>query len=360
MPFGRRWKHYSKMTMKKTIAIVAVAAILAVFAFFAPRAVRAINYGREVPVLMYHNVLDDEDLSLWQVSAEEFARQMDELKAAGWKTILPDDIWRASRGLCILPRKPIVITFDDGYEGVMKFAEPVLKKHGFKAICYLIVGRIAGEGPERGSFDSGPLLSTNEVADMAARGTVAFGSHSMSHKPIVGRLANEIRESRYALRRLTGVKTHSYCYPHGLYGHDAMYDALRAAKFRTALICEDELYRFGVETNLLAIPRVSVYGGRHDFRIAQASLAGGHADVTVLNEGAAVPVRCLLRERADGRQFISDGPPVRLGQGRRAEGTSARFHWSSLPEDLDASSLEAIVCEQNGLFTYGEPQPLCE
>lgn len=346
------------MKTKKTVAIVAGAAILAAAAFFTPSAVRAINYGREVPILMYHNVLDDETLSVWQVSAEEFARQMDELKAAGWKTILPDDIWRASRGLFILPRKPVVITFDDGYEGVMTFAEPVLKEHGFKAICYLVVGRIAGEGADRGSFDSGPLLSTNEVAAMAARGTVSFGSHSMSHIPNAELLANEIRASRYALRRSTGVKTHSYCYPHGIYGHASMYESLRASKFHTALICDDKLYHFGVETNLLAIPRISVYGGPHDFRIVQASMAGGHAEATVHNEGAAVPVKCLLREGKSGRQFVSDGPPVRLGQGRRADGTSAQFHWSSLPEDLDASSLEAIVCEQNCLFTYGAPRPI--
>ena len=40
---------------------------------------------------------------------------MDDLRDAGYQTILPDDIRRASRGWGWLPPKPVVITFDDGY-----------------------------------------------------------------------------------------------------------------------------------------------------------------------------------------------------------------------------------------------------
>ena len=343
------------MRQKGFIFTVLMLAAAGVAAFALPHIVRAVNYGREIPILMYHDVQNGDKLGLWQVSAREFERQMDDIAADGRKTILPDDIWRASRGYYILPRKPVVITFDDGYEGVMRNAEPVLEAHGFKAICYVIVGRLAGEGPERGSFDSGPLLSTNEVAAMGARGVISFGSHSMTHKPIPKSLANEIRESRYALRRLTGLKTHSYCYPHGRHGYDFMYAALRDAKFRTALICDDRLYRFGVETNLLAIPRVSVYGGKHDFSIEKALLDGDCAEAVVSNNGAAMPVRCMLRDKVTGRRFVSEGEPVWLGRGRRGKGETAVFHWSSLPTGLDAANLEVVVCEQNALFTYGLP-----
>lgn len=347
------------MRARKCVLAAIVLVAVAMAALCLTHAVRAINYGREVPALMYHNILEGDRLSVWQVSSEEFVRQMDELKADGWTTILPNDIWRASRGLYLLPRKPVVITFDDGYEGVLKYAEPTLASHGFKAICYLIVGRIAGEGEDRASFDSGPLLSTNEVAAMARRGVVSFGSHSMTHQPVPMALAQEIRQSRRALRRITGVRTRSYCYPHGLH-YDFMYEALRAARYRTAFICDDTLYRHGVETNLFAIPRVSVYGGHHDFHIEQVSLHDGKADATVVNTGSAIPVRCMLRDRKQGRRFISDGDPARIGHGRRSQGESATFHWSALPNDLEASDLEAIVCEQNALFTYGQPRPLGE
>ena len=147
---------------------------------------------RDIPILMYHNVLDGENLSKWQVSASDFEMQMRQLKEGGYTTILPRDIWRASRGWGLMPRKPIVITFDDGYEGVMKFAEPILAKYGFKAICYIVCGRIGGEGEARATFDSGPLLSTNECAALARRGTVSIGSHSMLHRQVATFFAGRV------------------------------------------------------------------------------------------------------------------------------------------------------------------------
>lgn len=331
------------------LAIPALAAAAAAAVF----AARAWNNGRDIPVLMYHNVLDGGNLSVWQVSTEEFARQMDELSAAGYRTILPNDIWRASRGYRLLPRKPVVVTFDDGYEGVVRNAEPILAKHGFRAICYLIAGRIAGEGADRGSFDSGPLLSSNEVAAAAARGTIVFGSHSMTHIPNPRHLAAEIPESRHVVRRMSGVKTRDYCYPHGLHGYDFMDEALRRGKYRTALICDDRMFRLTPEADLFAIPRVSAYGGVHNFRITSFSFGGGRASATVANSAVAMPVRCMIRDKASGRTWLSDGDPVRIGQSNRNAVLSATFAWHGLPSDLDPSNVEAIVSEQNGLFTYG-------
>ncbi len=338
------------MMARKTLVAAAVAAAAAAAAW---RAAMLWNEGREIPVLMYHNVLpDDGTLTVWQVSEDEFARQMRELDHGGYTPILPDDIYWAARGLRLLPRKPVAITFDDGYEGVMKYAEPILAEHGFRAICYVIVGRLGGEGADRGVFDSGPLLSTNEVSAMARRGTIAIGSHSMTHVPAWRQLAMEIPESRYALRRLTGVKTKSYCYPHGLCGYDDMNAALRHGKFRTALACGDAMFHFSRGADLYAIPRVSVYGGRHEFEIRDFGAGEGRAAATVRNVGAPMPVRCMLVERRTGRVHISDGAAVRIGQGRRNTVPEATFEWTGLPKGLGTGDFEAVVCEQNGLFTY--------
>ena len=209
---------------------------------------------RDIPVLMYHNVLPgDEADGVWKVSAEEFRRQMDDLRDAGFRTILPDDLRRASRGWGWLPAKPVVITFDDGYEGVMRHAEPVLRDHGLQAICYVIVDRLGADGEPRTSFDSGPLLTTNEVAAMAARGTVAIGIHSRTHARDPRLLAAEARSGRGALRARTGIKSKSYCYPFGMHGQPYMREAVEAAHYRTALICEDKMFHYAPA--LATIPR---------------------------------------------------------------------------------------------------------
>ncbi len=290
---------------------------------------------------MYHNVCGgDGPLSVWQVSAEEFERQMEELDQAGYETILPNDIARAAHGWRRLPRKPVVITFDDGYAGVAEFAEPVLAKHGFRAICYVIVNRLGEPGGPRTSFDSGPLMTTDEAAALHARGTVLLGSHSLTHVPNPKKLTAEISAARYRLRERTGVKSRDYCYPFGLHGSDAMYAALRDSHYSTALICEDKMFRFGVETNLFAIPRLSVYGGRH--AVGFAGVDGNSGKVAVTNGGMRIPLKVVARRESDGAVWETDLQRV---AGRKA----AVF---ILPAEALAAPCLLEARDKAGLFTY--------
>ncbi len=296
---------------------------------------------RDIPVLMYHNVLQDGELSVWQVSEEEFGRQMAQLEEAGYTTVLPRDIERASRGWGWLPEKPVVITFDDGYEGVAKCAEPILARHGMKAICYPVVGLLAKEGEERATFDSGPILTAAEAAAMARRGVVALGSHSLTHSRGNPRqLAAEIGPSRGELRRRTGVKPSDFCYPHGLHGYDYMYDALRRSHFRTAMACGDRMFRYGTDTNLLAIPRLSVFGGRHDIRVE--SVLPEKGEVWLVNSGSRIPLRVRIEDEAGNRRWESDMQTV---------GGTGPVVYRFPPEALEGErSIEAW--DQAGLFRY--------
>ena len=231
------------------------------------------------------------------------------------------DIERASRGWGWLPDKPVVITFDDGYEGVLTFAEPILARHGFRAICYVIVDRLGGEGAERGSFHSGPLLSTNEVAAEV--------------------LAAEIRGARYLLREKTGARSRDYCYPFGLYGYDSMYAALRECRYKTAMTCDDRVFRYGTDTNLLAIPRLSVYGGRHDIAVAAADPAAG--TVSLVNDGRPLPLRAVLRRESDGRAWASDDVLEVRGD------TVADYRF---PPEAFAAPYRVEAWDKAGLFRY--------
>lgn len=324
---------------RKTVAVLVCAAVV----LAAARTVQLVHQlrPRDIPVLMYHDVLDGGDLDVWQVSADEFVRQMDQLAEAGYETILPRDVERASRGWGWLPDKPVVITFDDGYEGVKEFAEPVLAARGFKAICYVIVDRLSGDGEPQTSSSGSTMLSTNEVAAMASRGTIAIGSHSLTHQPIPALLSEEIRKSRYAIRRITGIKTRDYCYPFGLHGYDHMYRALRESHYATAMICDDRLFRYGTDTNLLAIPRLSVYGGRHAIGVAAEDAAAG--TVTVTNAGVELPLKAVVRRDSDGRTWEADA--------RRVGGRRRAAVYGFPPEAL-AEPHRIEAWDKSGLFRY--------
>lgn len=82
-----------------------------------------------VPILMYHHVgsLPPEadnvrrDLT---VSPEAFEAQLRWLSGQGYEAVSLEQIYLATQGQLLLPKKPVVFTFDDGYADVFLEAVP--------------------------------------------------------------------------------------------------------------------------------------------------------------------------------------------------------------------------------------------
>src|ERR1700712_4161674 len=89
--------------------------------------------ARAVPVLMYHHVSPSPGMIT--VSPENFAAQMAYVARAGYTTVSAAQLAAYLAG-DPLPRKSIVLTFDDGYLDNWVHAHPVLEKHGLTAICF--------------------------------------------------------------------------------------------------------------------------------------------------------------------------------------------------------------------------------
>jgi hypothetical protein len=110
--------------------------------------------------------------------------------------------------------------------------------------------------------------------------------------------------SRKAVKAITGVKTRDYAYPFGLHGYGFMYDSLKSSRYRTAVICEDKMFHYGVETNLFAMPRLSVYGGNRELKVASVDRASG--SVTLTNVGESIPLRVTVIDAASGKEWSSE------------------------------------------------------
>jgi len=103
----------------------------------------------------------------------------------------------------------LVITFDDGDSSIYRYAFPILKKYGVRAIVFLIVDYIGKDD----SWDITPLggksphLSWDEIYEMKEWGIV-FGSHTMSHRNLTkltaAEMAYELGESKRALEEQLG------------------------------------------------------------------------------------------------------------------------------------------------------------
>jgi peptidoglycan/xylan/chitin deacetylase (PgdA/CDA1 family) len=168
-----------------------------------------------VPILMYHSVsltaLDGERLA---VTPQTFRRQMEFLKKHHYNVIPLRDLVDIVRHKKRIPRKTVVITFDDGYKDNYTQAFPVLKEYGFSATIFVIIDEL---GRSRGD-----RLNWQELQEMQASGLITIGSHGVNARPLVNikdteGLISQILLSKRILEDRLNKKVDLFSYPEGAF-----------------------------------------------------------------------------------------------------------------------------------------------
>jgi len=181
-----------------------------------------------VPVLMYHVINPPPAGAPFPglyVPADEFAAQMQALKAAGWHAVTMDQLeayW--TRGVPLGPGKPIVLTFDNGYASQYKNALPILKRMGWVGNENI---QLSGLPPSQGG------LSDAQVQELIAAGW-ELDTQGISHADLItldaAQLKYQVATARQILRKRYGVPVNWFCYPSGHYDATVI-AAVKAAGF---------------------------------------------------------------------------------------------------------------------------------
>ncbi|MFA4887821.1 MAG: polysaccharide deacetylase family protein [Candidatus Nanoarchaeia archaeon] len=95
------------------------------------------NLGKSVPTLVYHQVVEVANATD-KVTIINFEAQMKYLNQSGFipVTVSQYNAWK--KGEFAMPKKPILITFDDGWSSIYKEAYPIMKKYGLKGTEFII------------------------------------------------------------------------------------------------------------------------------------------------------------------------------------------------------------------------------
>ncbi len=165
-----------------------------------------------LPIVMYHK------------PPANFDQQMQVLKAKGYSTIHMSDVASFIAGKTSLPAKPVVITFDDGFE-VQRDTMSVLQKNNQKATLYLIQGGAMSHyciGLLRKNTACGDsYLSVPEVKSMMSSNLIEIGDHTVDH-PNIASLSEadqqfQILTNKKFLEQTFGVPITTFAYPYGNY-----------------------------------------------------------------------------------------------------------------------------------------------
>ena len=204
-----------------------------------------------VPILMYHVVASPPAGTpypeLW-VRPSRFADQITALARAGYHATTLDAVWRAWHGHGPMPRHPIVLSFDDGYQSQSTNARRMLARLGWPGVLNLEVNNVRLPGGIRRS----------QVRAMMRDGW-EIDAHTLTHPDLTTvdatRLRHEVAGSRSWLRNAFGVPVNFFCYPAGRY--DATVEAaVRAAGYEGATTTEAGIAT--LHDDPYAMPRVRV------------------------------------------------------------------------------------------------------
>jgi peptidoglycan/xylan/chitin deacetylase (PgdA/CDA1 family) len=168
-----------------------------------------------VPILMYHHISDAPTYNVLDrsltVTPDMFSQQLDYLKAQGYHSITLNQLMNALYYGGPLPDKPIVLTFDDGYEDNYHFAYGILRDHGYSGMFYIITGKVGWAGQ----------MTWGELHDMLNHG-MQIGSHTIHHVDIGAVLLDsltqaqqELQISQQTLEQNLGIPIQHFCYPNG-------------------------------------------------------------------------------------------------------------------------------------------------
>ncbi|MGF1493991.1 MAG: polysaccharide deacetylase family protein [Microcoleaceae cyanobacterium] len=206
-----------------------------------------------VPVIMYHDILPEKEV-FFDVTVEEFEAHLEQIKDSGATPISLDQLMKHLATGLPLPEKPIVLTFDDGYEGHYDIVYPLLKEYGYPAVFSIFKDKVDGKIVGRST------VTWRQLREMAADPLVTIAAHSITHPSDLTELPDvqlqlEVVESKRILEDKLGIEIRYFTYPEGNY--DERVSAwVKVAGYESALTMDNDEDRFSNESkSLLAIDR---------------------------------------------------------------------------------------------------------
>jgi peptidoglycan/xylan/chitin deacetylase (PgdA/CDA1 family) len=183
-------------------------------------------------ILMYHRIVEPPPgfaRPKYNVPPSRFEAQLRGLLARGFEAWPLRKILEHHRAGQAIPRQAFVVTFDDGFDNVYRFAWPILERLRVPATIFLATAYL--DSPDAFPMDDWELAGSNRVPavcwrplttrhcrEMQASGLVELGAHTHTHQDFrerPGAFDEDLRRCMAELRGRFGVQTATFAFPFG-------------------------------------------------------------------------------------------------------------------------------------------------
>lgn len=236
-----------------------------------------------VPVFMLHDVVKGKTVGN-RIGTDDFRAILKGLKAKGYDTILLSDLkdYLSGNASIKLPKKPMILTFDDGYKSNLDLAYPILRDFKYEAVFFPIGWSIGLSTFPDGSPIT-PHISLADLKKISDTKVIEIGNHTFDlHSPkgksyfegvdcnlgvkqLDGessadyfiRLSNDLAKAEDVFK-VSGITTNKFiAYPYGATSQSTDY-VIKNSGFSGSLLVTPGLKKFSKPSDLFNIPRINM------------------------------------------------------------------------------------------------------
>ena len=210
-------------------------------------------------ILTYHAV--DSRASVTSIPSALFQCQMESLAAQNLTGISLADAYDHLERTGNFPQNSVVLTFDDGYLGMMEEVLPVIRPLGFSATVFIVSGMVGMNAAQARSVNGDidrDMLGWSQLEELVQSG-FEIGSHTLRHPRLtqlpVTEVERELVESKLKLQQRLQVPVDSFAYPYG----DLNQAVRNAASAHYSYGCTTRLGPNSMAIDPLQLKRVDAY-----------------------------------------------------------------------------------------------------
>jgi peptidoglycan/xylan/chitin deacetylase (PgdA/CDA1 family) len=216
-----------------------------------------------LPILMYHNIAQNESVGL-TISEKNLDAQFKYLSDNGFQTYHFSELEGLKQSNS-LPKKSVIITFDDVYVSQLKLAYPLLKKYNLKASFFIPFAYVGGM--DNWNTAKEPIMSVEQLQTLDSS-IVELGLHSFAHKNYTKLTPNEVQEDFIKCQEFVSQNNlnvqNILAYPYGKYpkknpGKKLFFNILKANQIAFALRIGNRINTFPFKNNY-EIQRIDIKG----------------------------------------------------------------------------------------------------
>ena len=274
--------------IRQTAFILSAALVIIIHAVLPDRISPVSNFDDAVslPILMYHQVLDlQPKLGKYVISPKELEADLRLISDLGYETVTISDLVDFCNGKRALPKKPIMLTFDDGYQTDYLNVFPLLKQYNMKGV-FSVVGayteRYSTPGIDK--HINYAHLSWDEISEMQKSGLCEFQNHSYNMHSLLSRhgclkingeseehysaiMHDDLAHSQSLFNKMFGSAPLCFTYPYGG-TDDTLRELVREHGFEASLGTYEEINLLtGDKNELFDLRRYNRAHGRDILKI---------------------------------------------------------------------------------------------